>query len=194
MTSMKLFGKLRTKILSLFFLNEDKDYYIREVASIVGSSPRGAQNELVMLENEGILKSETRGKQKFFSVNPKNPSYQELRSLILKKYGVPHLIKNALAGLLHIKKAFIYGSFASGEEDFTSDIDCFIIADGKVDYELLNSRIFELEQQVRRDINIDMMTETEYLKRLAADDPYISAVDEGDKTYLLVEVPQQKLL
>lgn len=184
---MELFGKLRSRILSLFFLNEGRDYYIREVASIVDSSPRGAQNELVKLESEGILKSEVRGKQRFFSVNLKNPSHQEMRSLILKKYGVPPLIKKALSEIPHIKTAFIYGSFAKGEEDYTSDIDCFIIADGDIDYELLNSRISRLELQFMRDINIDMMTEQEYRKRLAADDPYITNVDDGDKTYLLGE-------
>jgi predicted nucleotidyltransferase len=184
---MELFGKLRASILSLFFLNEDSDYYIREVASIVGSSPRGAQNELVKLEHEGILKSEMRGKQRFFSVNLQNPSHQEMRSLILKKYGVPHLIKKALSDMSHIKAAFIYGSFAKGEEDYTSDIDCFIITDGEIDYELLNSRISRLEEQFRRDINVDMMTESEYQKRLDTADPYISTVEDGDKTYLLGE-------
>ena len=187
---MDLFGKLRTRILSLFFLNEDKDYYIREVASIIGSSPRGAQNELVKLENEGILISETRGKQRFFSVNKKNPSYPEMRSLILKKYGVPHLIRNALSGLRHIKRAFIYGSFAKGEEDYTSDIDCFILADGMVDYKLLNSRIAELEEQFRRDINVDMMTETEYLEKLGADDPYLTGIEGGHKILIRGEESQ----
>ncbi len=185
--TMELFGKLRASILSLFFLNEDSDYYIREVASIVGSSPRGAQNQLVKLEDEGILKSEIRGKQRFFSVNLQNPSYQEMRSLILKKYGVPHLIRKALSDMPHIKTAFIYGSFASGEEDYSSDIDCFIITDGEIDYEKLNSRMSRLEEQFRRDINVDMMTESEYQKRLDAADPYISTVEDGDKTYLLGE-------
>lgn len=184
---MDLFGKLRTKILSLFFLNEEKAFYIREAASIVGASPRGAQNELIGLENEGILKSEMRGKQRFFSVNSDNPSYREMRSLILKKYGVPNLIKKALIDIPHIKKAFIYGSFAKGDEDFTSDIDCFIIAEGSVEYELLNSRISELEGQFRREINVDMMSEAEYRNRLASGDPYISSVEDGEKTYLLGE-------
>ncbi|MHB1003734.1 MAG: helix-turn-helix domain-containing protein [Thermoleophilia bacterium] len=105
-------ARRHTRILSLFFLNEDKDFYIREVASIIGASPRGAQNELVKLEKEGILQSEVRGKQRFYSVNPENPSHQDMRSTILKKYGVPHLIKQALTDISHIKTAFIYGSFA----------------------------------------------------------------------------------
>jgi predicted nucleotidyltransferase len=184
---MELFGKLRAKILSLFFLNEDRDYYIREVASIVGASPRGAQKELVKLEAEGILRSEIRGKQRFFSVNRQNPSHPEIRSLILKNYGVPHLIKSALTSIKHIKKAFIYGSFAKGEEDFTSDIDCFVIADGKIDYELLSSRVSVLEEQFRRDINVDIMTENEYRKRLAAADPYVSSVNDSKKIYLIDE-------
>lgn len=184
---MELFGKLRTKILSLFFLNENRDFYIREVASIVGSSPRGAQNELIMLENEGILKSETRGKQRFFSVNSQNPSYPEMKSLILKKYGVPTLLKKALAGIPHIKKAFIYGSFAKGEEDYSSDIDCFIIAEGKIEYELLNQNLSELEDQFRREINVDVMNESEYAKRLAGADPYVASVEKGSKILMLGE-------
>ncbi|MHB1364114.1 MAG: nucleotidyltransferase domain-containing protein [Thermoleophilia bacterium] len=96
-------------------------------------------------------------------------------------------MKKALNDIPHIKKAFIYGSFAKGEEDFTSDIDCFIIAEGKVEYELLNSRISELEEQFKREINIDMMTATEYQNRLADRDPYIINVDDGKKIFLLGE-------
>ncbi|MFA5810497.1 MAG: hypothetical protein WC935_09250 [Thermoleophilia bacterium] len=36
-------------------------------------------------------------------------------------------------------------------------------------------------------LNVDMMAESEYRKRLAANDPYISTVEDGDKTYLLGE-------
>jgi len=61
---------------------------------------------------------------------------------------------------------------------------CFIIVEGKVDHELLNSRISLLEEQFRREINLNMMTESEYRKRLAAEDPYISAVEGGVKCIL----------
>ncbi|RJQ45137.1 MAG: nucleotidyltransferase domain-containing protein [Gaiellales bacterium] len=84
----------------------------------------GAQNELVKLEDESILKSVVRGKQRFYSVNREDPSNQDMRSLIFKKYGVPHLIRQALADISHIRTAFIYGSFAKGEQDYSSDIDC----------------------------------------------------------------------
>ncbi|MHB8175711.1 MAG: nucleotidyltransferase domain-containing protein [Thermoleophilia bacterium] len=184
---MELFGKLRSKILTLFFLNESNTYYIREVARIIGSSPRGAQNELVKLESEGILKSEIRGKQRFFTVNAQNPSHHEMKSLMLKRYGVPHLMKNALVDVPKIKSAFIYGSFAKGEEDFTSDIDCFVIAEGKVDYELLNKRIVDLEDQFHREINLEVMTASEYSKRLTDDDPYVSSVEKSEKISLLGE-------
>lgn len=178
---MNLFGKLRTKILTLFFLNPDKDFYIREAAAIIGASPRGAQNELIKLEKEGLLKSVMRGKQRYFSVNAEDPSYEELRGLILKKYGVPSQIRSVIADMPHIKKAFIYGSFASGQEDYSSDIDLFVIAEGKLEYKLLNSRMCDLEQQFKREINIDVMTEDEYRKRLAKDDPYVASVERGEK-------------
>lgn len=185
MHPMSLFGKLRTQILSLLFLNEGKEYYIREIASIAGVSPRGAQNELVKLEREGILKSELRGKQRFFSVNERNPAYREMKSLILKNFGVPVLLVEAIAGIENIKEAFIYGSFAKGEQDFTSDIDFFVITSGKIDYERLSSRISGLEEQLGREISIDIMAEKEYKKRLAADDPYVADVDSGERIFVV---------
>lgn len=104
---MNLFGKLRTRILSLLFLNEEKEYYIREIATLTGVSPRGAQKELINLEREGVLESELRGKQRYFSVNRQNPAHRELKSLILKNYGVPPLLRDAITDIENIREAHI---------------------------------------------------------------------------------------
>jgi len=179
----KIFGKLREKILSLLFLNESEEFYVREIASIINSSPMGALKELEKLEKEGIIVSRQKGRLRLFKVNKENPTHKELQGLIIKSFGVVDLLKDSLFEIKGIKEAFIYGSIAKGEFDYKSDIDLFII--GQVDYQELNKKVDDLQKNLRREINIDLMKVQEFQKKLKEKDPYIIDIQNNKKIYLI---------
>lgn len=172
----KIFGELRKKILALMFLHEDQAFYVREVAARIGASPMGASKELRKLEAEGIVVAESKGLQKFYSLNKRNPTYNELRGLVLKSFGLVDVIKEAIAGIKGVNRAFIYGSLAKEEADYQSDIDVFII--GNVDYQQMSATIENLSRQVGREVNVDLMEADEYQRRLAEKDPYILSLEK----------------
>lgn len=174
-----IFGGLKQKILLLFFLNEEKKFYVREVSSMIGCSPMGAQKELKKLEEETILSSEIKGRLKLFSLKRDSAIYAELKGLILKSYGLVSLLKQYLEKVEGIEKAFIYGSFAKGEADAFSDIDLFII--GEVDYKTLNQTILSFEKKFGREINVELMNPKEIEERLNDNDPYITDIWKSSK-------------
>ncbi|MFH1740008.1 MAG: hypothetical protein ABIH23_13445 [bacterium] len=122
--SAALFPGTKRKILALFFLNPDQEYYFSEVVRLTGTRQGVIQRELKSLTDAEILTWEKRGRQKFYAVNRKHPIFQDLRNIIFKTYGVIGKIREALEPLGEkINVAFVYGSFARGEEVSGSDLD-----------------------------------------------------------------------
>ena len=97
-------------------------------------------------------------------MNKKLPYFAEIRRLITKTTGLADLMKSALSRLRGIQYALIYGSFASGEESESSDIDLLVIGD--VDEEKVLNAISETEKEVEREINYILWSEKEFMKRV----------------------------
>jgi len=70
-----------------------------------------------------------------------------------------------------IKEAFIYGSFARGEEKGSSDVDIFIV--GSVREDTIIDLLNKLERKINREINYVLMTEQEFKKKMAAKNSFL---------------------
>jgi predicted transcriptional regulator with HTH domain len=80
-------SKLRKKLFTLFFSNPGESHHLREIASLIGVYPGNLSRELNRLCAEGLFLSETRGRQKIFSLNTLSPIYPEIKSLVAKTRG-----------------------------------------------------------------------------------------------------------
>ena len=83
--SVILNTKLRRKLLTYFFTHPNKDYYVRELSSLIDEDPGNLSRELRKLEKEGLFASGTRGRAKFYSLNKQYPLFKEI-----KKIGTSH--------------------------------------------------------------------------------------------------------
>jgi len=178
-------SKTRVKILALFFLSPDRKFYVRELARKTGGNINSVRRELQKLESIGLLKSERVGNLKYYVTDKKMPIYEELKSIFLKTEGLGEVIKENLSGLGEVKLAFIYGSFARGEEQLKSDIDLMIV--GKVDEKKLVPLIRKLEGRLSREINYTLFSPTEFESRVKKKDPFISNVLREKKIQLVGE-------
>lgn len=97
------------------------------------------------------------------SANKKLPHFGELKSLMMKIAGLGDLMINALSGLKGIKCALIYGSFASGEETESSDIDLLTVGDPSEE-DLLKA-VSKVEKDVGMEISYILLSDKEFLKR-----------------------------
>jgi predicted ABC-type ATPase len=80
-------ASLRRRLLTHFFTHPSARLFLREIAALLNLDPANLSRELGRREREEVFHSEVRGRQKYFSLNPRYPLYQELRSLILKTEG-----------------------------------------------------------------------------------------------------------
>jgi len=73
MISLK--SKVTGKVLDYFFINPDSSLYVNELSEKLGLDKRTLVKKLKEIEKEGLLKSESRGNLKLYSINRKYPLY-----------------------------------------------------------------------------------------------------------------------
>ncbi len=179
-----LFGKTRQKILSLLFSNADRSYYLREIARHTSCGLGAVQHELKLLTSLGYLEREKKGKQVYFKANEKNPVFRELKGFIVKTYGYAALLAEALQILERkIEVAFIFGSFATGDEHADSDIDIIIIGD--VSLQDVVTATMDVREYLNRDITPIVYPVSEFRERLSEKNHFLMHVLENPKIFLI---------
>jgi len=85
---MRLFSsKLRVNVLTYFSAHTRECLYIRELARILDASAGTLSKELENLEKAGILISNYRGNQKYYSLNRQCPFIDDLLTIFIKAIG-----------------------------------------------------------------------------------------------------------
>lgn len=143
-------SKLRSDLLSLFFLNPENSYYLREIARRLRVSPGALARELKSLSGEGILEREIRGKMVFYRIQRKHPLFKELKGIIEKTAGIPRVLIEGLKKLEEIREAYLYGSVVTGNMEAHSDIDLLLV--GK-ETDALRKCLEDLQAKFGRTIN-----------------------------------------
>lgn len=180
----KLFSsKARIELLSEFFLNPERELYVREIARITGEDYKNVSIELQNLEGIGLLCSRKEGNLKYFGLNKEFLIYEELKLIFLKTRGAIGVFKDIFSKEKDIDYAFIYGSFASGTESEKSDIDLMVI--GEIPLENLLKLMREPEDLLSRVINPSLYNLSEIKKRVKEKDPFITQVINDPKIMLI---------
>jgi len=157
-------SKTKRDILTLFFLNPENEFYIREVCRRIIQEPNLVRKELKKFEKIGLLKMRKKGNSMYYSVNKQNIIYYEIKGLITKLGAYEDIMKKELKKYDEVKIAFVYGSFARGEERSNSDIDLMVV--GNPDLNKFNKGIKKIENIFHRDINYSIYPKEEFIKKL----------------------------
>lgn len=147
------------KILKLFFLDPDKEYYLRKIAAHLGQEPGVFQYNLDKLVKEGILADERKGNLRYFRLNKNYPLYEEIKKIVSKTLGIEAKLKELVSSFNGIECAFIFGSIAKNTENSSSDIDLMLI--GNADQDVLTNKITEAENELGREINYHLFGKDE---------------------------------
>jgi len=177
-------SQARVAILNLFLANPENRFYMREIASLTRQAVRAVQRELPKLEAIGLLDQTVDGNRKYYQVNKDCPIFPELKSIFLKTVG----LGDALRGYLDqvegaIQVAFIYGSYAKGEESTTSDIDLFVI--GSITAKELSRLLAPVQSELCRQINPVVMGRQEFQEKVAAKNHFVISLLGEPKIFLI---------
>jgi predicted nucleotidyltransferase len=176
-------AKLQNRILSYFFLNEEKHTYINELARLIESDPKNVYRTLVRLEGEGILTSEFKGKQRYFFCQRSNPLYRSYREVFLKTAGLEASLKDRLRKIAGLKEAFLFGSYAKKKFGPKSDIDVLLV--GEHDPLEAEKILFRIQKESGREINAVHMKTGEPEERKKNGDQLVKSIFSGKVIKLL---------
>jgi len=170
-------SEVRIDILSHFFMHPGEGYYIRQLEKILNKPVSNIQKELAKLEKINLFSSSIEGNQKRYVIKKDFPLYEELRNIFIKTTGLSDIIRYELAAKNEIEFAFIYGSFASGDETSQSDLDLMII--GNISDISINRSIKKVEKKISRVINYSIYSRKEIEDRINDNDNFIKTILEG---------------
>ncbi|MFH1379302.1 MAG: nucleotidyltransferase domain-containing protein [bacterium] len=167
-------SKISHKILNFFFLNESKKMYINALAKLIEEEPKNVYRILLRLEESGLLLSEFIGKERYFSINKKNPLYTEYKNIFLKTIGIEEILKNKVTNIHGLKEAFIFGSYANKGYDSHSDIDILLIGE----HRSLEAQkvLYKVQKVIGREINIINIRSNEFKIKKKNNDQFIKDV------------------
>lgn len=164
-------SKIRRKLLGFLFSNPKKEYYLSELARMVGTSPGNIQREMAKFIADRLIRKERRGNLNFYVLNPAHALFTEIKSLVLKTAGVEATLRELVQKHKEIELALLYGSFARSEESGESDIDLLIVSDKKL--EAFYSAISKLELKFNREINPTAYSSLEFRKKITTQNSFV---------------------
>ncbi|NQT23402.1 MAG: nucleotidyltransferase domain-containing protein [Candidatus Omnitrophica bacterium] len=183
-------SKARVDVLKLFLVNPENSYYQRQVSTLTHQPIRAVQREVERLEKLGLLIASHEGNRAYYKVNKKCPIFEELKSIIFKSAGIAESLKKNLKASTAIKVAFIYGSYAKGEENISSDIDLMVI--GSISSRELSRSLSDSKSQLAREINYSVFSPHELIKRVRKGDHFIKTILKDKKIFIIGDINELK--
>ena len=130
----RLFGsKTRVSLLAELMRNPDRRYHVLELSRILKIPHTMLLKEIDNLELLGIINVEKIGKMKFVNANRSLPYFNQLRDILIRADGAKRAEVEAIGAKIvpllksnDVKRAAIFGSFATGTAKKDSDVDILV--------------------------------------------------------------------
>ena len=156
----------RIKLLTLFLLNPEEEFFIRELTRKLDEQINSIRRELDNLKKIGLLKSKERNRKKYYVVNKGFVAFQELKSIIVKALSDKDNIVKKIMQFGNLDVIILSGVFV--EKD--SSIDLLLV--GTVDREKLEN-FFNTEMETKRPVRFSIMNKEDFLYRRKCKDKFL---------------------
>ncbi|MBU1446122.1 hypothetical protein KKD70_02575 [Patescibacteria group bacterium] len=159
----------RIKLLTLFLLNPDEEYFIRELTRKLDEQINSVRRELDNLKKMGLLKSKTKNRKKYYVVNKNFVVFTDLRNIVIKAMsGKDDLVKN-ITKFGEIDFLALLGVFVNKQ----SPVDLLLV--GTVDKDKLQEFI-NSEIESDRPIRFSILSKDDFLYRIKCKDQFINSI------------------
>lgn len=178
-----LFPRVRQRVLAILYGNPNRSFFAAELMALAQSGRGAVQRELADLAAAGLLTVTSQGNQKHYRANPSAPILPDLRSLVLKTFGLADVLRDALG---RIAAAFVFGSVAKQQDTAYSDIDVMIVSDSP-GYADVFGALEPAAISLGRPVNPTVYTRAQLAKRARQDNAFVQRVLDQPKIWLMGE-------
>jgi len=158
---------IRRKIILLFVYNQDREFYLSEIARQVKTSAGTAQRELNRLRRMDFVSFMKRGNLSLYRLNRAFSLLAEIEAIIRKTVGIEVRLGEELRKVKGVSFAFIFGSYAKGRLRSDSDIDLYVV--GRPDEDDVYRAVRSVEDTVGREINYHIASEDAFARKARTD-------------------------
>jgi hypothetical protein len=139
-----------------FFLNSTSRSYLRNLETEFDESTNAIRIELNRFEKAGLLSASMKGNRKMFQANTKHPLYPDLNNILRKYVGFDQIIEKVVHKLGGVKKAYITGELAKGNDTKVIDL---VIVGNEIDEEFLMRLAEKTSGLINRKIRYSILSE-----------------------------------
>jgi hypothetical protein len=184
MIAQALFTPAQQKLLGLMFVRVNDGFHLNEIMRLTGLGSASAQRELRRLHDSGLIVSERIGNVRRFRPNKDSLVYAELSSLVRKTFGLVSVLNSALSPLgSGLNVAFVYGVTGSEQEASDDKVELLLVGDN-ISYGELLLRLPVAERILRRKINPDLYTLSDFRRRLRERQQFLVNVLQEPKVFV----------
>lgn len=170
----------RIKLLTIFLMNPEQEFFIRELTRKLDEQINSIRRELDNLKRLTFLKTKNKNRKKYYCVNKNFIFLEELKSIFVKALSSNESIAKELEKIGDIKVLALSGVFI---EQPTDTVDMLIVGD--VDKDKL-TRYLANEIRTQRAVKFTIMNERDYLYRINCKDKFVTDLIGNSQNQILV--------
>ncbi len=145
------------QILTFLLCDSDREVSVSELAQRTAVPLASVHREVERAEAAGITLSRRVGNTRLIRANTDSPYYDSLSDLLVKAFGPPAVLADALDGVGGIESAYVYGSWAARLHGVAGarpvgDIDVLVL--GEPDRDELYAALSGVEDRLGRPTNV----------------------------------------
>ena len=172
------------ELLRVFMLEPEREYYQRELQRLTGAHLRQVQRDLERLQQSGLVARRVHGNRTYYRAVPAHPAFFDLSAAIMKTMGLGDELRDALADLGDaVTLAFIYGSFARGDDVVGSDVDVLIV--GSASRREIATALAGAARPSGRELNPFIVAPADFTVRWRDGDHFIASLLSGSRMWLV---------
>lgn len=162
-------SQARVKLLTIFLLNPEKEYFIRELTRKLDEQINSVRRELDNLKKIGLLRSRMKNRKKYYLVNRNFMLFHELRSIIIKSMNSKENLVKKIEKFGKLDVLVMSGVFV----DKSASVD--LLAVGELDKAKFDD-FLNRELETKKPIKFSILTREDFLYRLKCNDKFIKDI------------------
>lgn len=179
----KLFGsKTRAKLLSLFFENTEKSYYVREITRVIEEQINSVRRELTNLSALGLVKIENYENKVYYSANMKHPFARPMTEIFARSSSTNYATDSG--DVKTVKKKSIWEEYVRPVSNLISalivtnripgqdGLDLLVIGDNRT--HKLTHWAEVVEKRQGKPLNYVIISREDYIYRKSVRDKFLS--------------------
>lgn len=180
-------SRVKIRVLRLFLRFPEKEFIEGEIEELLGNPHQSVTYALKDMINYQLITVRKIGRSKVYSLNRGNYIVKDILSPMFKNEAraIRELIndlKNCLLPL-KVKRAVLYGSIATAQEEFDSDIDLLVVVSNKSETKAVQKALADLRNPLLKKfgnvLSPIVMTTNEYERRKKSGRDLIKSVESG---------------